>query len=262
MFSTSMIASSTTTPMATTKPASTITFRVAPARSSTSTAATRDNGMAIREMKAVRHSNRKETMIITTSPIPISSATVRLPIDCSMNVAGLKMLVSTSIPRSPGAISAMASSTPRVTSKVLAPRNFCTTSSRPGPSLTTASPISGPESTRTVPRSPSFSTLPSRWTTGTSRSCSGPVMGWTCRMFSRLPPDSTNPPVPTTAPSEYRSRPASSASAVASMTCCRDTSCLANSSGSTWTWRWGSRSPQIATWATPGTRSSRARIFQ
>ena len=27
-------------------------------------------------------------------------------------------------------------------------------------------------------------------------------------------------------------------------------------------WRCGSRSPQIATWATPGTRSRRARIFQ
>ena len=54
-----MMASSTTTPMATTSPARTITLIVAPAASNTSTAATRDNGIAIKLMKAVRHSNRK-----------------------------------------------------------------------------------------------------------------------------------------------------------------------------------------------------------
>ena len=42
---------------------------------------------------------------------------------------------------------------PRVTSTVLAPRNFCTTSISPGPSSTTPSPISGPGSTSTFPRS-------------------------------------------------------------------------------------------------------------
>ncbi len=94
MFSTSMIASSTTTPMATTNPASTMTLSVTPAPSRTSMAATRDNGMAMRLMKAVRHSNRKATMINTTSPTPTSSATVRLSMDCSMNVAGRKIVVS------------------------------------------------------------------------------------------------------------------------------------------------------------------------
>ena len=112
MFSTSMMASSTTTPTATTRPASTITFTVAPARSSTSSAATRDSGMAIRLMNAVRHSNRKATMIKATSRMPSRIARVRLSIDCSMKVAGRKIVVSTSMPRSPGAISAMASSTP------------------------------------------------------------------------------------------------------------------------------------------------------
>ena len=58
MFSTSMIASSTTTPMATTSPARTITLMVAPRRSSTITAASSDSGIAIRLMKAVRHTNR------------------------------------------------------------------------------------------------------------------------------------------------------------------------------------------------------------
>ena len=40
------------------------------------------------------------------------------------------------------------------------------------------------------------------------------------------------------------------------------TSYFASLAGSTCTWRWGSRSPQIATWATPGTLSSRALTFQ
>ena len=76
-----------------------------------------------------------------------------------MKVAGRKIVVSTSMPGSPGAISAMASSTPVVTSTVLAPRNFWTTSSSPGPSFTTASPISGPGSTMTSPRSASRTDL-------------------------------------------------------------------------------------------------------
>ena len=225
MFSTSMMASSTTTPMATTNPASTMTFKVTPAASSTRTAATSDSGMAIRLMKAVRHSNRNATMINVTSSTPSSSARVRFSRDCSMKVAGRKMVVSTSIPGSPGAISAMACSTPRVTSTVLAPRYFCTTSSSPGPSLTTASPISGPGSTRVWPRSFNRSILPSRSTTGTSPSCSGPVMGCTWRMLSRCPSASTKPPVPTTAPSEYCSRPLSRASADTSMTCWSEMSC-------------------------------------
>ena len=74
MFSTSMIASSTTTPMATTSPASTITFTVAPRRSRTSRAATSDSGMAIRLMKAVRHSKRNAMMIRMTSRMPINIA--------------------------------------------------------------------------------------------------------------------------------------------------------------------------------------------
>ena len=131
MFSTSMIASSTTTPMATTSPASTITLSVAPARSRTSIAATRDSGMAIRLMKAVRHSNSRLAMINTTRPMPISMAVVRLSIDCSMNVAGRKIVVSIAMPGRPGFISSIACSTPRVTSIVLAPRYFCTTSKRP-----------------------------------------------------------------------------------------------------------------------------------
>ena len=99
--------------------------------------------------------------------MPRNIALVRLSIDCSMKVAGRKIVVSISMPGRPGLSWSIAASTPRVTSSVLAPRNFWTTSIRPGPSLITASPMSGPESTITRPRSASRSVLPSRWMTGT-----------------------------------------------------------------------------------------------
>ena len=63
-----------------------------------------------------------------------------------MNVAGRKMVGSTSTPVRPGlAASSSAASTPRVTSSVLPSGCFSTISSRPGPSLMTASPIGGGE---------------------------------------------------------------------------------------------------------------------
>ena len=152
-FSTSMMASSTTTPMATTNPASTMTLTVAPAASKIKTAETKESGIAIKLMNAVRHSKRKAMMINATKAMPSSIATRRLSSDCSMNVAGRKIVVSTVIPGNPGCISRIASSTPRVTSTVFAPRYFCTTSSSPGPSSTTPSPISGPGSITTRPKS-------------------------------------------------------------------------------------------------------------
>ena len=73
---------------------------------------------------------------------------------------------------------------------------------------------------------------------------------------------STKPPVPMKPPSEYCSSPASSASAVASMTWSSETRFALSRPGSVCTWYMCNRSPQIATLATPGTRSSRARMFQ
>ena len=107
-------------------------------------------------------------MINTTRPTPISMAAVRLSIDCSMNVAGRKIVVSTAMPGSPGAISAMACSTPRVTSMVLAPRNFCTTSKQ-----TLAVVDHGVTDQRAgvdrarCPGRPAAAILPSRSSTGT-----------------------------------------------------------------------------------------------
>ena len=102
MFSTSMIASSTTTPIATTSPARTMTLIVVSRTSSTSTAASSESGIAMRLMNAVRSSKRKAMMITITSSTPISSALPRLSIDCSMNVAGRKISASTFMPGRPG----------------------------------------------------------------------------------------------------------------------------------------------------------------
>ena len=59
MFSTSMMASSTTSPMAMARPARTIVLIVPPSQRSRTTAETSDSGMAVRLMTAVRHSKRK-----------------------------------------------------------------------------------------------------------------------------------------------------------------------------------------------------------
>ncbi len=70
------------------------------------------------------------------------------------------------------------------------------------------------------------------------------------------------PPVPMTDPLENLSSPESNASAVASITSSRATSWAAIFGGSTWTCIICSRSPQSATFATPGTASNRARMVQ
>ena len=72
----------------------------------------------------------------------------------STKLAGRKMVVSISMPGSPGRISSMASSTPSVTSRVLPHGSFSTMSMRPGPSLITASPVSGWWSVATSATSP------------------------------------------------------------------------------------------------------------
>ena len=65
-----------------------------------------------------------------------------------------------------------------------------------------------------------------------------------------------------TAPFEKYKIPTSNASAVSSMTWLSETSWARIRSGSTRTCGILMRSPQIATFATPGTRSRRARIVQ
>mgnify|MGYP003340467546 CR=1 FL=1 len=88
MFSTSMMASSTTTPMATARPPSVIVFNVTPSRSSAITAASSESGMAVKEISAVRQSSRNRNKITPTNAAPSSSDLLMLWIACSMNVAG------------------------------------------------------------------------------------------------------------------------------------------------------------------------------
>ncbi|GBD17515.1 hypothetical protein HRbin26_02439 [bacterium HR26] len=84
MFSMSMIASSTTTPIAMMNPASTIVFTVAPRTAKTSAAATSDSGMATIEISAERHSNRKKASTSATSSRLSSSERFRLASESSM----------------------------------------------------------------------------------------------------------------------------------------------------------------------------------
>ena len=184
MFSTSMIASSTTTPIATTNPASTITFTVSPRRSRMSSAPSRDNGIAIRLMKAVRHSKEgNDDQDDQQDPDQHGHGEI---VDRLLDEGGgPKIVVSTVMPGKQACSSLIAASTPRVTSSVLAPRNFWTTSMMPGPSLMTASPIRGPWSMATSPMSASRRTFPSRSTTGTAPSSAGSVIGCTWRILKR-----------------------------------------------------------------------------
>ena len=90
----------------------------------------------------------------------------------------------------------------------------------------------------------------------------GVTTGSTLRTFSRWFGVSTLPPVPMMLPVENLSSPESIAPAVLSMTCSRVAPFAAIRFGSTCTVIICRRSFQIATLATPGTRSSRARMFQ
>ena len=143
MFSTSMMASSTTTPTAITNPASTMVFIVPPVQYSTRAAAIsdkRDRHHADQrrpplEEEDTQHQDDQEAS-------KQQSHGPGCPRDSSMKVAGRKMAVSTAIPVRPGSSCFSASSTPRVTSRVLPQGSFSTISMSPGPPLMTASPIS------------------------------------------------------------------------------------------------------------------------
>ena len=261
-FSMSMMASSTMSPRAITNPARTIVLMVVPRAFRTSTAASSDSGMATTLISAVRQEYRNRASITIISRAPRIRALVRLSIASSMNVAGRKIWASMAIPGRPGRSSSSAASTPLVTSRVLAQGSFSTMSMRPSPWLMTASPMSGWWS---LTRSATWLRRicrPSSVTMGRLARSSWVTMGCTCRIPSRWSEPSTQPPRPMKWPLEYRCRPASSASEVAVMTCSRVTFSRASRCWSTWTWSISSRSPQMGTLATPGTRSRRVLIFQ
>ena len=92
MFSTSMIASSTTTPTEITNPARTIVLIVTSRAHRTMAAAISDSGMATRLISAVRHSNRNRMRITKTRTLPRISALDRLCSASSMKLAGRKIV--------------------------------------------------------------------------------------------------------------------------------------------------------------------------
>ena len=107
---------------------------------------------------------------------------LRLCIDISMKVAGLKILASISMPGRPGLSLASASSMPRVTSSVFAQGSFSTIIIKPASSLMTASPMSGRVPHFTVATSPisgasARRTRRSNWLIGTAARSSGVTTG-------------------------------------------------------------------------------------
>ena len=145
MFSTSMTASSTTSPIAIARPPSVIVLSVMPKLFSTMTAASNDRGMARHEIAAVRMSKRNRNSTTMTKTPPSSSASRTLRVATSMKVAGRNSVASSSMPcaASTGRSVASVSSTRFVTSCVLVPNCAEMTKTTPGRPMIVAPPIAG-----------------------------------------------------------------------------------------------------------------------
>ena len=113
----------------------------------------KDKGMAVAEISAVRALNKKMASTTTTRTEPIAISLCTLPIAISIKFAGLNIRASTSTPCacSKGAISANAFSTDCVTALVLAPNCPCTMRNMPGCPLIDAPLIVGAGAWRTTP---------------------------------------------------------------------------------------------------------------
>ena len=150
-------------------------------------------------------------------------------------------------------------STPRVTSTVLAPGNFSTTSMRPVPSFKIASPIRGWLSSTTVATSPSEIDVPK---TGTLAKLSAEIVGEICRTPRRWFGVSMNPPDPGV--DEFRKvRGEAQTDSPAVLTICSSVMpLLLRRAGSTCTCSCRLRSPHTDTLATPGTPTKRGTMFQ
>ena len=177
MFSTSMIASSTTSPIAITRPARTIVLIVAPMAMSTSVAAIereRDRRQADQGRPPVEEERDEDDRRRGRSRR--SSPRARLSSDRSMNVGGAEDgRVEVHALRAPARRASRAFSTLRVTSRVLPVGCFSTIRSRPGPSLITASPIGGGKPILTSATSPSRRGTPLRKATVVRARSSGVV---------------------------------------------------------------------------------------
>src|SRR6476646_2708056 len=112
-----------------------------------------------------------------------------------MKLACRKMCVSKTTFGSPGCSDLITSSTPLVTSRALPHGSFSTTSSRPGPSSTMASPANIWWSSLTVATDPMGTWTPSALSTVTCARSAGVTIGNTCRIPSRWLAESIEPPV-------------------------------------------------------------------
>jgi hypothetical protein len=185
-----------------TNPARIMVLIVAPPASRMRRALMTDRGMATTLISAVRHSNRNAPSMRIIRMAPIRNARLRLLMDVSMNVAGRKMLESMPTPGRPGFSCSRASSTPLVTSRVLAHGSFSTMSMSPSPSLMTASPMSGWWSRTRSATSLRRTCFPLRRATETWARSSAWMKCGTCCTLYRLVSVSTHPPVGMKVPSE------------------------------------------------------------
>ena len=125
MFSTSMMASSTRAPTAMAMPPRVMVLMLAPMASSTSTAASKDRGIASTVMAVAEALARKAKTMITTSRAPSRRAASTLATANWMKSAWRKSLVSITIPAGrPAWSSANTASRRSVRSRVLAPGCF------------------------------------------------------------------------------------------------------------------------------------------
>ena len=155
MFSTPIMASSTTTPSATASPPRVMVLMVQPTASTTITAASSARGMETKVTATLRRSrrNRNSTSVMSTAP---SSTSRRMPASAfSMKFAG-RCSPGYSVTlreRRDGASSASAASTARVTMSVLAPYWLERFSSTPGLPMMRVSPNFGATPSVTVAKS-------------------------------------------------------------------------------------------------------------
>ncbi len=88
MFSTSITASSTTTPSATTSPPSVIVFRLKPHASRIQTVVNSVSGIALKDTNAPRQSRSATNRSVTTSTAPMANELRSFSMALSMKLAG------------------------------------------------------------------------------------------------------------------------------------------------------------------------------
>ncbi len=207
MFSTSITASSTTTPSATARPPSVMVLMAQPRRSITITAVSSESGIETNDTSTVRRSRMKANStsaistapIIRSSPMPPSAVVMKLAGRCRPPVR------TTPWASSDGFSSARVASTAWVARRVLAPYWLAMATITPGLPMIRASPVRGVGASRTVARSPICTVEPSLRAIG-AEATSAAERAWPegatstrCCSVSMKPPPET--------PVEFRTAP-------------------------------------------------------